>query len=350
MFIWDRVAGLFSIDMGIDLGTANTLVCVPGSGVVLSEPSVVAVSRDTNRVLLGGQAVGSVAKEMLGKTPGGIRAIRPLKEGVIADFDITEAMIRYFILKVHKRRWGVCPRVVIAVPSGITGVERRAVIDSAERAGARRVYLINEPRAAAIGVGLPLHEPVASLIIDVGGGTTEVAVLSLFEEVTATTIRVAGDSFDEAIMNYLKKTYNLMIGEQTSERIKIQIGSAYPLEQEMTMDVKGRDQVAGLPRKITISSEEIREAIRDPIEAIIAAVKNTLEKTDPELSADLVDRGMVMCGGGSLLRGLDKVLARETGLAVRVAAEPLLAVAKGTGAVLENLDILKDHLASDENT
>jgi len=347
--IWDSLLGAFSTDMGIDLGTANTLVCVPGAGVVISEPSVVAVSKHTNKVLLNGRAVGNVAKSMLGKTPGGIQAIRPLKEGVIADFDVTQALLRYFIERVHKRRWGIHPRVVIAIPSGITEVEKRAVINSAERAGARKVYLINEPRAAAIGVGLPIQEPMASMVVDIGGGTTEVAVLSLFEEVTSTSVRTAGDQMDEGIVQHMKRTYNLLIGEQTAERIKIQIGSAFALDEETTMEVRGRDQVAGLPRKTTISSEEVREAMREPVDSIISVVRTTLEHTSPELAADLVDRGMVLCGGGALLRGIDRVIARETGLPVCVAEDPLTAVARGTGIILENLDILKDHLSSDED-
>jgi len=347
--IWDSLLGAFSTDMGIDLGTANTLVCVPGAGIVISEPSVVAVSRNTNKVLLNGRAVGNVAKSMLGKTPGGIQAIRPLKEGVIADFDVTQALLRYFIERVHKRRWGIHPRVVVAVPSGITEVERRAVTNSAERAGARKVYLINEPRAAAIGVGMAIQEPIANMVVDIGGGTTEVAVLSLFEEVTATSVRTAGDQMDEAITQHMKRTYNLLIGEQTAERIKIQIGSAYALDEETTMEVRGRDQVAGLPRQTTVSSEEIRDALREPIEAIITVVRTTLERTSPELAADLVERGMVLCGGGALLRGIDKVIARETGLPVVIADDPLTAVARGTGIILENLDILKEHLSSDED-
>ncbi len=274
--IFDNVLGLFSIDMGIDLGTATTLVCVEGRGVVLCEPSVVAVKKGTSTVLLDGTAVGDVAKEMLGKTPGNIVAIRPLKDGVIADFDITEAMLRYFIRKVHNRSWGLKPRVVIAIPSGITAVEKRAVTNSAERAGAREVYLIDEPMAGGIGAGLPVVEPQGSLIVDVGGGTTEVAVLSLAGVVAAESIRVAGDEMDQAIINYMKQTYNLLVGERTAENIKINIGSAYPLQEELTMEVKGRDLIAGLPRRATASSEEIREALREPIDSIVQAVKRTL--------------------------------------------------------------------------
>jgi len=345
--IFDNILGLVSIDMGIDLGTANTLVCVQGEGIVLNEPSVVAVRKGTNRVLDG--AIGLAAKEMLGKTPGTIVAIRPMKNGVIADFDVTEAMLSYFIRKVQKRTYFYRPRVVVAVPSGITAVEKRAVIASAERAGARKVYLIEEPIAAGMGVGLPIMDPIASMIVDVGGGTTEVAVISLGGIVTSESIRIAGDEMDEAIINYLKRTYNLLIGEQTAERIKIEIGSAYPLETEMVMAVKGRDLMAGLPRKVEITSEEIRESLREPVNAIIEAIKMTLERTTPELSADLVDRGLTMAGGGALLRGLDKVIAQETGLAVRLDGDPLTAVARGTGIFLENLDKYSKAIESEED-
>ena len=335
------VLGKFSIDMGIDLGTANTLVCVQGKGIVLNEPSVVAVKKGTNKVLLDGRAVGDTAKEMLGKTPGNIVAIRPLKDGVIADFEITEAMLRYFIHKVHDRTWGVRPRIVIAIPYGITPVEKRAVINSAERAGARKVYLIEEPMAAGIGVGLPITEPQASMICDIGGGTTEVAVISLAGIVTANSVRIAGDEMDEAIVNHMRNTYNLLVGEQTAEKIKIGIGSAYPLKREMTMDVKGRDLKQGLPRKVVVTSEEIREALQEPVRGIVETVKSTLESTPPELAADLVDSGVVMAGGGSLLRGLDRVIAEEINLPVRVAEDPLTAVARGTGVFLEKIKDLK---------
>jgi len=349
--ILDALLGLFSIDMGIDLGTATTLVCVQNEGIVLCEPSVVAVHRGTNRVIDLGNApaVGLVAKEMLGKTPGSIQAIRPLKDGVIADFDITEAMLRYFIQKVHQRRWGYKPRVVIAIPSGITTVEKRAVRNSAERAGARQVFLVEEPLAAAIGAGMPVAEPTASMIVDVGGGTTEVAVISLADIVTSESIRVAGDEMDEGIIQHMKQNYNLLIGEQTAERIKIEIGSAYPLEQELTMEVRGRDVIAGLPRKEVIRSEEIREAMREPVDAIVAAIKITLERTDPELAADLVDNGMVLAGGGVLLRGLDHVLQEATGLPVRRTEDPITCVARGTGLFLENLDRMKKYLESTED-
>jgi len=349
--IFDALLGLFSVDMGIDLGTATTLVCVEGEGIVLCEPSVVAVHRGTNRVINLGNApaVGVAAKEMLGKTPGSIQAIRPLKDGVIADFDITEAMLRYFIQKVHQRRWGYKPRVVIAIPSGITTVEKRAVRNSAERAGARQVFLVDEPMAGAIGAGLPVAEPTASMVLDVGGGTTEVAVISLADIVTSESIRVAGDEMDEAIIQHMKQNYNLLIGEQTAERIKIEIGSAYPLEQELTMEVRGRDVIAGLPRKEVIRSEEIREALREPVDAIVAAVKTTLERTEPELAADLVDNGMVLVGGGVLLRGLDKVCQEATGLPVRRAEDPITCVARGTGLFLENLSRMKKYLESAED-
>lgn len=324
------ILGLFSNDMGIDLGTCTTLVYVKGEGVVLCEPSVVAIEKETNRVV----AVGEEAKKMLGRTPGNIIAIRPMKEGVISDFQITEAMLKNFIHKVHKRKHFLGPAIVIAIPSGITEVEKRAVKDSAERAGARSVDLIEEPKAAAIGVGLPVEEPAGNMIIDVGGGTTEFAVISLGGIVFAKSIRVAGDKMDDAIIEYLKKTYNLMIGERTAEEIKIRIGSAYPLEEELTMDVRGRDLIAGLPKTITVTSEEIREALQEPVQAIVDGAKITLENTPPELSADLIDRGIVMAGGGSLLRNLDKRIAEETGLPVHVADDPITAVVLGTGQAL----------------
>ena len=345
----DNVLGLFSTDMGIDLGTATTLVCLEGKGVVLCEPSVVAVKRGTNLVVDDGNAVGDVAKDMLGKTPGSIVAIRPLKDGVIADFDITEAMLRYFIRKVHNRSWGIKPRVVISIPSGITAVEKRAVTNSAERAGARDVFLIEEPIAGAIGAGLPVAEPQGSLIVDIGGGTTEVAVISLGGLVAAESIRIAGDEMDQSIINYMKQTYNLLIGERSAEKIKIEVGSAYPLEEELTMEVKGRDMIAGLPRRATVSSEEIREALREPVEAIVQAIKRTLEKTLPEVAGDLVDSGMTLVGGGVQLRNLDKVLSEETGLPARIGDDPVTAVARGTGMVLENLDELKQVLESGED-
>lgn len=349
-FINDLI-GMLSIDIGIDLGTCNTLVCVKGEGVILSEPSVVAVRKGTNKVLLNGQAVGNVAKEMLGKTPGGIMAVRPLKNGVISDFDLAEALIRYFIQKVRVYKgWKLLPpRVAISIPSGISTVEKRAVINSAERAGARKIYLILEPIAAAIGIGLPIQEPVASMIADVGGGTTEVAVISLGGLVTCKSIQVAGDEMDEAIVQHMKTTYNLLIGEQMAERIKITIGSGSPLEKELTMEVGGRDLIAARPRKVIVNSEEIREALKKPIDAIIQAIKETLEKTPPELSADLINHGLTMVGGGSLLRGLDKAINKEIQIPVRIDEDPLTAVAKGTGIVLENLDQLQESLESGED-
>lgn len=324
------ILGLFSNDIGIDLGTATTLVYVKGEGVVLCEPSVVAIEKDTNRVL----AVGEEAKKMLGRTPGNIIAIRPMKDGVISDFEITEGMLKYFIRKVHKRKVLIRPAMVIAIPSGITEVEKRAVKDSAERAGARSVELIEEPKAAAVGVGLPVEEAAGNMIVDIGGGTTEFAVISLGGLVYSKSIRIAGDEMDHAILEYLKKTYNLLIGERTSEEIKIRIGSGYPLEEELTMDVRGRDLIAGLPKTITVTSEEIREALQECVQAIVDAAKMTLENTPPELAADLIDRGIVMAGGGSLLRGLDKRLAEETGLPVHIADDPLTAVVLGTGQTL----------------
>lgn len=334
----NRLLGVFSTDMGIDLGTCNTLVSVQGQGIVLAEPSVVAVRRGTNKVLLGGKAVGATAKEMLGRAPPNIDAIRPLKDGVIADFEIAEAMIRYFIDRVHHRRWGVRPRVVIAVPSGITGVERRAVFNAAERAGARKVYLVEEPRAAGIGAGLPVEEPVASMVVDVGGGTTEIAVLALGDVVNSESIRVAGDDMDESIAANLRKDHRLLVGEPTAERIKISIGSAHPLERELQMAVKGRDTVSGMPRGGTVTSEEVRGALNGPLETIFSSVRKVLENTPPELAADLVDRGILLCGGGALLRGLDLAMSKAIGLPVRLAKDPLTCVAIGTGIFLENLD------------
>lgn len=342
----NRFFDFFSSDIGIDLGTANTLVYVKGQGVVLCEPSVVAIDRTHKQVL----AVGEEAKRMLGRTPGNIIAIRPMKDGVIADFDITEAMLRYFIRKVHRKSRLISPRVVIAVPSGITEVEKRAVKDSAERAGARTpVYLVEEPIAAAIGVGLPIHEPAGNMIIDIGGGTTEIAVISLSGIVFSKSIRIGGDEFDEAIISHLKKTYNLLIGERTAEEIKIRIGSAYPMEEETTMDVKGRDILAGLPKTITVTSEEIREALSEPLATILEGIRITLERTPPELSADLIDRGLVLAGGGALLRGLDKLISEETGLPVHVADDPLTAIALGTGRYLSDFQLLKRLAVNNNN-
>ena len=346
MFL-DSILGWFSVDMGIDLGTCNTLVCVRGEGIVLNEPSVVAVKRGTNRVLNNGNAVGWSAKEMLGKTPGSISAIRPLKDGVISDFEITEAMLSYFIRKVNGRSRILGPRVVIAVPSGITAVEKRAVLDSAERAGARRVYLVEEPMAAGIGAGLPIVEPTASMIVDIGGGTTEVAMMSLADIASCESIRVAGDDMDEAIISHMKKTYNLTIGEQTAERIKIEIGSAAPVDEPTSIDVRGRDNVSGLPRKTVVTSDEVREALQEPCSAIIETVMRTLERAEPELAADLVDNGITLVGGGALLRGIDVLMSNATGLDVRVADDPMTAVARGTSIYLENLGEWKATMESD---
>ncbi|WP_279636288.1 rod shape-determining protein [Methylacidiphilum sp. Yel] len=329
-------SSLFSNDIGIDLGTANTLVYIRGKGIVMREPTVVAVYQGTKNVL----AVGEEAKRMLGRTPGNITAVRPLKDGVITDFHLTESMLKAFIHKVqshfHLRR----PRVVVAVPSGITEVERRAVQESAKHAGAREVFLVEEPMAAAIGVGLPVHEASGNMIIDIGGGTTEVAIISLSGIVYSRSVRVAGDEMDEAIVNYLRRAYNLMIGERTAEEIKIKIGSAYPLEKETIMEVRGRDLVAGLPKTLTITSQEVREAMMDPISVIVESVRVTLERCPPELSADLVERGIVLAGGGALLRGIDRLLAEETALPVYIAEDPLSAVAEGTGKILEEYQYL----------
>lgn len=333
--------------MGIDLGTSNTLVCVRGEGIVLNEPSVVAVKKDTNQVLLNGNAVGHVAKEMLGRTPGSISAIRPLKDGVISDFQITEAMLGYFIRRVNGKRPMVKPRVVIAVPSGITAVERRAVLDSAERAGARRVYTIEEPMAAGLGAGLPIVEATASMIVDIGGGTTEVAIMSLADIAQSESIRVAGDDLDEAIINYMRKAYNLMIGEQTAESIKIQIGAAVEMDDGKSIEVRGRDMISGLPRKTVITSAEVAQALQEPLGALIETVTRTLERAEPELAADLVDNGICLAGGGALLPGIDQLIANATGLDVRIAEDPLTCVARGTAIYLEHLEEWKDTMESD---
>jgi len=335
--VFNAIWGLFSNDLSIDLGTANTLVYQKGKGIVMDEPSVVAVHKDTNRVL----AVGKEAKNMLGRTPGSIVAIRPMRDGVIANFEITEAMLRYFIQKVHNRKTLVRPRIVISVPSGITQVEKRAVRDSAQSAGAREVYLVEEPMAAAIGAGMPIQEPSGNMIVDIGGGTTEVAVISLSGIVFAKSIRIAGDEMDEAIVNYVKRKYNLLIGERTAEQIKIEIGSAFPLETRQSIDVKGRDLVAGIPRTQSISDSEIREAMLEPVNAIIDTIKIALERTPPELAADIVDKGIVLAGGGALLRGLDALIREETGLPITIAEDPLTCVVHGTGRVLDELDLLR---------
>ncbi len=335
--IFDSLAGLFSNDLAVDLGTANTVVFVKGKGIVLREPSVVAIHNESKEVL----AVGSEAKQMLGRTPGNIVAIRPMRDGVIANFEVTEAMIKYFIRKVHNRKTLVRPRVVIGVPSGITQVEKRAVRDSAESAGAREVYLMEEPMAAAIGVGLPISSPTGNMIVDIGGGTTEVAVISLSGIVYSRSVRVAGDEMDEAIINYIKRKYNLLIGERTAEEIKIKIGSAYPLEEKQEMEVKGRDLVAGIPKTLIINDEEIREALAEPVGTIVENVKIALERTPPELAADIVDKGIVMAGGSSMLKGLDLLLREETGLPIILAEDPLSAVALGTGKALDELELLR---------
>ena len=327
----------FSKDMGIDLGTANTLVSMRGKGIVLREPSVVAIRKDTGEIL----AVGEEAKMMLGRTPGNIVAIRPLKDGVIADFDTTQIMLKYFIQKATGGFSFFRPRVVVGVPSGVTEVERRAVIDATIQAGAREAYLIEEPMAAAIGAGLPVHDPTGNMVVDIGGGTTEVAVISLGGIVSSRSIRIGGDELDEAIIQYMKRTYNLLIGERTAENVKMTIGSAMPSPEEETMDIRGRDLVTGLPKTLPVSVMEIELALSEPVSAIVDAVKVTLEKTPPELSADIMDRGIVMTGGGALLRRLDKLLTRETGMPVIVAENPLDCVAKGTGVVAEDLETMK---------
>jgi rod shape-determining protein MreB len=331
--VLDRLANYFSNDIAIDLGTANTLVYIKGSGIVLNEPSVVAVDQKTKKVY----AVGAEAKAMLGKTPAHIVAIRPLKDGVIADFEITEVMLREFIKKAQKKRFFIRPRIVIAVPSGITEVERRAVTDSAQNAGAREVYLIAEPVASAIGVGLPVDKPSGNMVIDIGGGTTEIAVIALNGIVTDMSIRVAGDEMDEAIVLHIKKAYNLLIGDQTAEHVKMVIGSATKLKKEEEMEIKGRDLVSGIPKTLKISSVEVREALAEPVSQIVAAVKTALEQTPPELAADIVDRGIVMTGGSSLLRGLDILLKEETNLPINVVEDPLTCVVLGCGKVLSNL-------------
>ncbi|MBI1908665.1 MAG: rod shape-determining protein [Deltaproteobacteria bacterium] len=338
--IFDQLIGLFSNDLAIDLGTANILVYVKGKGIVCSEPSVVAVQRD-NRGIKKVLAVGKEAKEMLGRTPGSIEAIRPIKDGVIADFEVTEAMLRYFIRKAHSRKTLIRPRIIVGVPFGITEVEKRAVRESSESAGAREVYLIEEPMAAAIGAGLPITEPTGNMIVDIGGGTTEVAVISLAGIVFSRSIRVAGDKMDEAIIHYVKRKYNMLIGERTAEQIKIQIGTAYPEKEVRTMEIKGRDLVVGVPKVLELNSEEVREAISEPINAIVEGVKMALERTPPELASDIVDKGIVLAGGGALLRNLDVLLREETGLPVMIAEDPLTSVVLGCGQALDQLDVLK---------
>jgi len=343
--IFDKFLGLFSKDLAIDLGTANTLIYVKGKGIVSSEPSVVAVHKDVQgikKVL----AVGNEAKKMLGRTPGSIVAIRPMKDGVIADFEITEAMLRYFIQKVHNRKTWIRPRIIICVPSGITQVERRAVRESAEYAGAREVYLIEEPMAAAIGAGLPITEPSGNMIVDIGGGTTEVAVISLSGIVYSKSVRVGGDKLDEAIIHYIKRKYNLLVGDQTAERIKMTIGTVHPNSETKVMEVKGRDLVAGIPKTLEITSDEIKEAMTEPTNAIVEAVRIALERTPPELAAEIVDKGIVLAGGGALLHGLDELLRRETSLPVTIADDPLSCVVIGSGKALDELHILKEVLVN----
>ena len=339
--LFDFILGKFSNDLAIDLGTANTLVYVKGKGIVLSEPSVVAVHKDSRgvkKVL----AVGSEAKKMLGRTPGNIIAIRPLRDGVIADFDITEAMLRHFILMVHNRRTLVRPRIIVSIPSGITQVERRAVKETVESAGAREIFLIEEPMAAAIGSGLPITEPISSMVVDICGGTTEVAVISLSGIVYAKSVRVAGDRMDEEIVQYMRRKFNLLIGERTGEIIKTTIGCAYPEKELKTVDVRGRDLISGIPKIVEINSEEVREAIMEPVSLIIDAVKDALENSPPELAGDIVDRGIMLTGGGALLRGLDLLIREETGLPVTIADDPLSAVVRGAGMALDQLDVLKE--------
>ena len=338
------IKSYFSNDIGIDLGTANSLVYVRDRGIVLREPSVVAVQTGTKNVL----AVGTEAKRMLGRTPVNIQAIRPMKDGVIADFDITEQMLRYFITKGHNRKL-TQPRVVVAVPSGITEVERRAVKDSVTHAGAREVYLIPQPMAAAIGAGLPVAEPAGNMVVDIGGGTCEIAIISLAGIVLSRSLRVGGDEFDETITSYMKRAHNMLIGERTAEEIKMRIGSAFTLADELTMEVKGRDLQGGLPRTVLVKSEEIRESLKEPLASIINAIRATLEQCPPELSGDLVDRGIVMSGGGALLRNIDQLVSKETKLPVTLASDPLVSVAEGTGKVLQSIEFLKRVATSDRN-
>ena len=337
---WSNIVGLMSNDLAIDLGTANTLVFVRGKGVVIDEPSVVAVHKD-NRGNSHVRAVGREAKQMLGRTPGSIVAIRPMKDGVIADFEVTEAMLRYFIQKVHNRSRLLHPRIIIGVPSGITQVEKRAIRESAQEAGAREVYLIEEPMAAAIGAGLPVSEASGNMIVDIGGGTTEVAVISLHDIVLSISVKVGGDKMDEAVSSYIKKKHNLLIGERMAEQIKITIGSAYPPQDVETMEVKGRDLIAGVPKTLEISNKEIFEALEEPVNQIVEAIRNALERTPPELAADIVDKGIVLGGGGALLKGLDMRLREETELPIIIAEEPLMCVVKGAGMALSEMKLLR---------
>jgi len=338
-----NVLAFLGRDMAVDLGTANTLIYVRGRGIVLNEPSVVALNVNTGQVV----AVGAEAKRMIGRTPGNILAIRPLKDGVIADFDVTERMLRYFIQKVHKRRYLAKPRIVIAVPSGLTGVEQSAVKEAAHQAGARRVYIFEEPLAAAIGAGLPVNEPMGNMVVDIGGGTTEVAVISLGGIVTSQSIRVGGDELDQAIIAFAKKAYSLMLGERTAEHIKMAIGSAFPSADEPEAEIRGRDLVSGLPKTVVVSAEEVRQAIEEPLSVIVDAVKGTLDKCPPELAGDVMDRGIALAGGGALLRGMDDRLREETGLPIHMADNPLESVVLGTGKCVEDFESLGQILLSD---
>jgi rod shape-determining protein MreB len=342
MMIFNALLAVLSRDMGVDLGTANTLVYVRRQGIVLREPSVVAKRLDDGHVL----AVGEEAKRMLGRTPGTIVATRPLRDGVIADFDTTAAMLTYFIRRAANGRMWIRPRVVVGIPSGCTEVEKRAVVDATLQAGARDAYLIEEPMAAAIGAGLPVSEPIGSMVVDIGGGTTEVAVIALGGIVTSRSIRIAGDELDEAIIQYARRAYNLLIGERSAEEIKIAVGSAFPSREESAVDVRGRDLVSGLPRTVRMTSAEIREAVAEPVQAIVEAVKQTLERTPPELAADIVDRGIILVGGGALLRGMDRLLAEETGMPVSLTDDPLAAVVNGTGRVLDEIEALRKVLVT----
>ncbi len=329
--------GLFSKDIGIDLGTANTLVCVKGKGIIIREPSVVAINSNTKAVL----AVGNEAKDMIGRTPGNITAIRPMKDGVIADFEITQNMLKYFIKRAMAKGVWNKPRVIICVPSGVTEVEKRAVEEATSQAGAKEAFLIEEPMAAAIGANLPVEEPTGSMVVDIGGGTSEIAVISLGGIVTSKSLRVAGDEFDESIVFFIKKEYNLMIGERTAEQIKIKIGGAYPREKDESMEIRGRDLITGLPKNITVTSTQILEALREPVNAIVDTIKLTLEKTPPELAADIMDKGIMLTGGGAMLYGLDTLIHQETGISVSIAESPLDCVVLGTGKVLEEIEVLK---------
>jgi rod shape-determining protein MreB len=341
-----RLQGLLGCDLALDLGTANTLIGVVGEGVVLNEPSVVAVEESTRRVLSGGCAVGHLARQMLGRTPHSITVVRPLSQGVIADFELCEAMLRYFLRKARRQGWGLKPRLLVGVPGCITPVEKRAIYNSAERAGAGQVFLISEAKAAAIGAGLPIAEPVASMICDIGGGTTDVAVLSLGDIVASRSVRVGGDAMDQALADYLKRNYSLRVGLSTAEQLRIDIGSAFPLEQEMVAEVRGSDAISSLPRKAMITSEEVREALADPLLAIVDAIKQTLDQCEPDMAADLVDNGLVLAGGGALLRGLDRFLNEQTGLPCRVVADPLSTVARGALICLAHLNQWRGALES----